>query len=328
MSTELEPKRRAHRRNRALFAGVAAVAVALSGCTIPTAADEALAVTSMAPTSSAVPVDTPIEVTSALEPPSRDGFAKSFETFSADVDGAVGIAIQPVGGRMAGRDAASSESLVEGSVQSAGDWTSGAAWSTSKVPLAIAALNSPGGQGMGGQGLGGAAHSAITASDNAAAEELWAALGPPDQAALEVEGVLQEFGDLATIVPAARARPEFSIFGQMGWSLSDQARFGAALPCAPKASEVYSLMGQVSGDQSWGLGTIPGAHFKGGWGPGLAGGYLVRQFGVIDTPTGGLAVAIAAETPTGSFADGMMLLGQVAQWIKANPDLLPIGGGC
>lgn len=305
MSTD----RRLGRGRWALCAGVVA-ALALSGCTIPVAESDGVAEASAVPATSAPPTAT-VEASEepAPEPePNRDGFARSFEDFSAELGGTVGIAVGPVG------DGAS--------VEVAGQWSSGVAWSTIKVPLAIAALNSPG-----GAGLSGAARSAITVSDNAAAEQLWSALGTPEDASVAVEGVLQSFGDLATAVPSIRARAEFSIFGQTDWSLSDQARFGSALPCRQEAAEVYTLMGQISGDQSWGLGTIPGAHFKGGWGPGQSGGYLVRQLGVIDTPTGQLGVAIAAETP-GSFADGTALLSQVAGWISANPTLLPIGGGC
>ncbi len=295
---------------RVLLAGVVTAALVVSGCTIPTAEQSSESETPAATAPPVAVAETPAEAPpeDLPEAPGRDGFAKAFEEFSAELGGTVGIAVAPVG--------------VEGAVQVAGQWASGAAWSTIKVPLAIAALGSPD-----GAALSGTAESAITVSDNAAAEQLWAALGTPDEAALAVEGVLQGFGDLTTIVPSARSRAEFSIFGQTDWSLAEQARFGKALPCRSEAAEVYALMGQVSGEQGWGLGVVPGAHFKGGWGPGLAGGYLVRQLGVIDTASGQLAVAIAAQTD-GAFADGTMLLSQVAQWISDNPASLPAGGGC
>ncbi|WP_024796939.1 hypothetical protein [Tomitella biformata] len=286
-----------------LLTGVAVTAVTLlSGCTIPTAETDAVQATLE------VGVPPVVETTTAPEPPTHERFAAAFDELSATLAGTVGIAIGPVG--------------ADGSVEVAGEWASGPAWSTIKVPLAIAALNSSGGAEQ-----ADAVQSAITISDNAAAEQLWSALGSPEDAALAVEGVLQEFGDRTTTVPSTRARPEYSIFGQTDWSLSEQARFGSALACKPEAEPVYSLMGQISGDQSWGLGALADAHFKGGWGPGPTGGYLVRQLGVIDTPTGQLTVAIAAET-AGSFTDGTALLSQVAGWISANPALLPIGGSC
>lgn len=282
---------------RSVLVGVAALA--LSACTIPTSADE-VAPTTQAPATATTTVPEPVSA-----PAGMDQFAPSFDAFSDGLGGAVGIAVTPVGG---------------GPVQTAGKFSGGAAWSTIKVPLAIAALNQD-------AGLGAAAGSAITASDNAAAEQLWASLGADEDAAMAVEGVLQRLGDTSTTVPSTRARPEYSIFGQSSWAAADQARFGSALPCEPEAADVYALMGQIFAGQSWGLGALPGAHFKGGWGPGLTGGYLVRQLGVIDTPTEQLAVAIAADTP-GTFEDGIALLNQVAGWIAANPALLPAGGHC
>ena len=40
-------------------------------------------------------------------------------------------------------------------------------------------------------------------------------------------------------------------------------------------------MGQVTGDQRWGLGALPDAKIKGGWGPAPSGRYLVRQIAVV-----------------------------------------------
>lgn len=284
---------------RGLLAGIAATAtLALAGCTIPVA-DQGTVSETTAPA--------PASATGTAAPaPMPDGFSSAFDAFAAGLTGTAGIAVGPVGG---------------GDVQVAGAWTGGSAWSTIKVPLAIAAQETSGG------GLSDAAYNAITASDNESAEQLWSALGDPEDAALAVEGVLQRFGDPATVVPSTRERQEYSIFGQTDWSLADQARFGAALPCRGEAAEAYALMGQISSDQLWGLGVIPNAHFKGGWGPGPSGGYLARQLGVIDTPTGRLAVAIGAETQ-GSFEDGVALLDEVAAWISANPTLLPAGGSC
>jgi hypothetical protein len=48
----------------------------------------------------------------------------------------------------------------------------------------------------------------------------------------------------------------------------------------------FDLMGQATADQRWGLGTLPGARYKGGWGPSPDGRYLVRQIDIIDTPSG------------------------------------------
>jgi hypothetical protein len=84
-------------------------------------------------------------------------------------------------------------------------------------------------------------------------------------------------------------------------------------------------MGQVEPNQTWGIGDIRGAEFKGGWGPSPAGKYLVRQIGVLTTPAGKLAVAIAAEPVSGSFDDGTHDLGEVAKWLSDHFGALAAG---
>lgn len=213
-----------------------------------------------------------------------------------------GIAITPVG-----RD---------GPARTAGSWTTGPAWSTSKIPLAIAAL---------------AVHPeqsdnvarAITASDNQAADALWQSLGPPDQAGPSVTAVLDQYGD-PSVVPTTPLRPGFSVFGQTQWSLTDQAHTLAAMACDPATSPVRDLMGRIHTDQRWGLGQIEGASFKGGWGPSATGaGYLVRQVGYVPTTTGIIVVALALEGLT--FEEATTRLDQ---WVAAiSPELRNTPGG-
>ena len=200
-----------------------------------------------------------------------------------------------------------------------GDWQEGPAWSTIKVPLVIAAYrqaNPP--------QVTDLMRAAITESDNAAAESLWAQLGDPTTAAQEVQHVLQETGD-PTIVESRKLRPEFTAFGQTLWSLVNQIRFTAGAFCNSANAPIFGLMGQVEPNQTWGIGDIRGAEFKGGWGPSPAGKYLVRQIGVLTTPAGKLAVAIAAEPVSGSFDDGTHDLGEVAKWLSDHFGALPAG---
>ncbi|MFI6168049.1 hypothetical protein ACIBCN_14805 [Nocardia sp. NPDC051052] len=232
--------------------------------------------------------------------------AAAVAELQAGVRGKVGMAIMPVGGDQ---------------VVSFGDWTSGPAWSTMKVPLAIAALRLSGGNPS------YAATAAITASDNAAADTLWQSLGGNQQAAQAVQQVLREGGDAKTTVPATRSRPENSAFGQADWSLTDQVRFAAHLPCLPESAPVINLMEQIQAAQRWGLGAFTGAEFKGGWGPDTAGAYLVRQFGLISTPSGQIAIAFAAQPDSGAFSDGMTMLDKLSTVISQHLDELS-GGRC
>ncbi|MEH6819732.1 MAG: hypothetical protein V7706_07290 [Dietzia psychralcaliphila] len=221
-----------------------------------------------------------------------------------DISGPVGIAVTMVGG---GSD-----------VLWAGDLRSGVAWSTIKVPLAVAVARAT-------PSSLEAATTAITASDNAAAERLWDSLGGGAASASGIGAVLADGGDSITQVPTVRTRAEYSIFGQTQWPLVDQARFGSLLPCIGSSTRVLDLMGQVSPDQSWGLGRIPGARFKGGWGPGESGGYLVRQFGIVPAVGGELAVAIAVESAT--FDDGVRALSGVADALALQVPSIQ-GGRC
>ncbi len=200
---------------------------------------------------------------------------------------------------------------------SLGDWQTGSAWSTIKVPLVIAGYRAED-----PPHITDAMRAAITESDNAAAESIWKGLGDPVIAGDKVEDILRPTGD-PTQVESQRRRPEFTAFGQTDWSLINQLRFLAVAVCDSQNEPIFGLMGQVEPDQSWGIGGVSGTQFKGGWGPSLSGKYLVRQIGVLSTPVGKTAVAIAAEPASGAFADGTSDLTEVAKWLADNLRALP-----
>lgn len=201
-----------------------------------------------------------------------------------------------------------------------GDWQSGPAWSTIKVPLAIASL----GEQKDPSEVTDSIVAAITRSDNAAAEAVWQGLGDPRIAAQKVEKLLREAGD-PTMVEWQKVRPQFSAFGQTRWSLADQSRFLSWAVCDNRSAPVLSLMSEVQDDQRWGLGVIHGAQFKGGWGPALDGKYLVRQIGVVPTSRGLTAVAMAVVPSSGTFEDGTEALTHIAGWISEHSAGLPAG---
>ncbi len=254
----------------------------------------------------AAPAPAPVATTTAPESPAAGAdksLAAEFATLENKLNAKMGIVIRGVG--------ANPQQLVFG------DWTSGPAWSTSKVPLTIAALReqNPPTDLM---------RAAITESDNAAAEKIWAGLGDPVPAAHKMEAVLSQYGD-PTTVEWQRKRPPFTAFGQTIWSLTNQARFTAGAVCDSGNASIFNLMGQVESGQSWGLGVIADTRFKGGWGPSPSGSYLVRQLGVLKTPTGLTAVAVATEPASGAFNDGTQELTEVANWLTAHIAELPTG---
>lgn len=239
-------------------------------------------------------------------PPSRymqlsDDFGKLLPTLNADV----GIAIGAVG---LGEDP-----LVFG------EWGIGPAWSTIKVPLALAALRNSEASEASPEMI-----AAITKSDNTAAEALWQGLGDPQTAAQKVQAVLRETGD-QTVVESRKIRPEYSAFGQTNWSLTEQVRFLSVAACESRNEPIFALMGQISDDQRWGIGKVPETRFKGGWGPSPEGAYLVRQMGIVSTPSGKAVVALAAEPNSGEFADAMAALTTLADWIASRLVDIPAG---
>lgn len=206
--------------------------------------------------------------------------------------------------------------------QVAGDLESDVAWSTSKVPVAIAAVRQA---RAADASIQANVNAAITVSDNATAEALWAGLGDPATAAAASTTVLRDGGDAVTTINAERIRPEYTAFGQTPWALPDQARFGAHLTCLDGAGPVVEAMGAIADDQRYGLGAIPGARFKGGWGPDESGMYQVRQFGTIAVDGGEVGVAIAARPADGTYATGQAMLTEIAAAVHRH---MPAGGSC
>jgi hypothetical protein len=233
------------------------------------------------------------------------GLFVDFPALQRRVNASIGIALAPVGG--------SQTPLY------LGQWRSGPAWSTIKVPLVMAALRVQDPPRVTAEMT-----AAITRSDNAAAEAIWASLGDPATAARKVDAVLSQAGD-PTSVEFRQLRPQFTVFGQTEWSLTNQARFLAVAACDVRNAPVLTLMGQVIADQQWGMGTMAGTRFKGGWGPFPSGKYLDRQFGLVATPAGLTAVAVAAEPYSGSDNDGIRSLNEIATWLSGHLAMLPSG---
>lgn len=257
--------------------------------------------------------------TSAQErsPPSRAGSAlldsdadQSFSDLEHQLGGASGLAVS-----LPGRG---QKPIVLGTL------STGPAWSTMKVPLAMAAVETS-------SGSTDLMTRAITGSDNAAAESLWSSLGSPQVAGTAVEAQLVAAGDDQTPVQTQRVRAGFTAFGQTDWSLAQQQRFIAGMSCVASSKPVLRLMGQVESDQRWGLGTLSGpVRFKGGWGPDPGGSYLVRQMGIMTLDGRLLPISVMTRPVSGSFDAGTQNLTRIAQWATRHINVSGIapGSGC
>jgi hypothetical protein len=245
-----------------------------------------------------------------------------FEELESSLPGQAGVAIGPPG---------------SGPAASAGSLTTGSAWSTSKVPVAMRVLEEVGGPGGLAPDQEEEMRLALTASDNAAALSLFAdleaAYGGASGAAAAVDEVLAEAGDTTTKVSSV-GRDGFTPFGQTEWSLELQELFMSRLAAgcigSPASSEfVLGLMGEVSSD-TWGLGStgLP-ARWKGGWGPGVDGRYLSRQMGVLVVGGEETVVALAVLPDDGSFETAQSMATSVARWVAEKaPEFAGPGGPC
>jgi hypothetical protein len=179
---------------------------------------------------------------------------------------------------------------VEGSVSSY------KAWSTSKVLVVAAFLDTV----CDGDPAKATAQqkrwvtAALTASDMNAVIALRDAI--PGSPGAAITTVLRSIGDSRTVAPDASQ-------GGMQWTIREQVRFMAALNSGrvvSKSSSAYILssMRPISAHR-WGLGTIGAGPFKGGW---LRSDTVTRQMGIVN----GYAVAIItdAQGPAVLQSDG------------------------
>jgi hypothetical protein len=140
-----------------------------------------------------------------------------------------------------------------------------------------------------------------------------------------VDRELAAEGDTETRTQPTRVRPSFSPYGQTEWSLAGQVAFASGLACdqSARATMVKADMAAVTASQRWGIGRVPGARFKGGWGPDPEGHYLVRQLGLLARGTQVVAIAVAVVPQDGSFTRGVAALDLVGEWLRDSLQLLP-----
>lgn len=236
--------------------------------------------------------------------------ADSWAQLEPSLTGEVGLVVMPVGGRAEDIDRFG---------QAPGDM----AWSTAKVPIAIAAdMAKPESASVDAQ-----IHSAITVSDNNAAARLWSGLGDTDQARTNVDALLAQVGDTATRMGTNAALGQ-TYTGYTTWRLEDQALFTSGMACTPSAQQVLDEMKDISPDQRWGLGKLDNAAFKSGWGR-YKGHYTSRQMGLMPIngelgakKTRTLVVTMTVENPKGS---GRADLDAMAAWVQDNSHLFRAG---
>ena len=186
------------------------------------------------------------------------------------------------------------------------------AWSTIKVPIAIAAMQ----QKVGTESM---VRAAISESSNEDAAALWAALGGGAEAAASVDSLLWRYNGVAHTRPTVDEYPdEPTPIGWIPWTLNGQAGFASRLACIPEVDVVWDAMGEIVPWQQSGLGRISGMHFKGGWSQEEDGlySYTYRQFGALPSDDGVLGVAIIAHPEDGRRGTAERMLDDLADGIS------------
>ena len=84
---------------------------------------------------------------------------------------------------------------------------------------------------------------------------------------------------------------------------------------------IVDLMHNLSTDHRWGM-AAKGFAAKGGWGPGIGGDYLVRQFAIAPIEAGHVGVALAAQALDGVFETGVTVLNDLTDWLVDHLDEL------
>lgn len=213
-------------------------------------------------------------------------------------------------------------------VKIGGSWKGGRAWSTIKVPLAIAAIQKKANTGSVSDPYGGscnhslnsAVNAAITQSDNCAAWWLWVALGGDNSSAgSKVTEVIRAGGDSSTEVNGTR-NGSYLTSGKTDWSLINQAIFASNMSSISGSSGVLSKMKtHNAADGSHGLASNYTSMVKGGWGD--SDGAATRQFGLIKLNNGKCS-AVAIGTNKGS---NFSMLDKIVKVLLNHEDDLPAG---
>lgn len=267
-----------------------------------------------------VPHDGATVSTTAVAAPHQDPGESVAQKLAALTD-----EVQDTHGGVAGVAVATRHGVVQ-----AGDPGRWHAWSTVKVPIAVAAATAAA-ELDGNADVDALIEAAITRSENMPAAELWQSLGGGTSAARQLEDLLAPYGGIDALSLATEFSP--TPIGLIAWPLAGQAEFSSHLPCLPDAEVVYRTMGEIVPWQVDGLGSIEGMHFKGGWSAEEDEGsrpYTYRQMGALEIRGGVLGMAVLVHPEDGEHATAVQMVDDLADGLEemVEADLLPATTTC
>jgi hypothetical protein len=259
-----------------------------------------------------------VSTTAVAAPPGQDPGESVAQKLAVLTD-----EVQETHGGVAGVAVATRHGIVQ-----AGDPGRWHAWSTVKVPIAVAAATA---ELDGEADVDALIEAAITRSENMPAAELWQLLGGGTSAARQLEELLAPYGEIDALPLATEFSP--TPIGLIAWPLAGQAEFSSHLPCLTGAEAVYQAMGEIVPWQVDGLGSIEGMHFKGGWSAEEDVGsrsYTYRQLGALETQDGVIGMAVLVHPEDGEHATAVQMMDDLADGLEEmiEADLIPAATTC
>lgn len=179
------------------------------------------------------------------------------------------------------------------------------AWSSIKVPIAMAAAEHC---EYDAELIEQFTEAAIEWSDNDGARALWDCMGSDAEASKLVGEEIAKSGSDVEVEGA---------FGTTTWPFTGQARYGYYLSKQDEDDPVIAMMHHIDKEQSYGLGQLEGVPFKGGWSDyEVDGSWHTRQFGWVEVDGVVYGVAIGARSEAGSYEDTVKALDEAAELLR------------
>ena len=175
----------------------------------------------------------------------------------------------------------------------AGSLTSGPAWGTLDVPIAVAILDLDSLP----SNLTYMLTKSISESSLSSDEALYTFLGNTETASKAVDRVFQEYGDPVTTVATSTSRQGIPAFTQTDWTVASQSEFAGQLWCSSSDWYIISRMQHVDDEHSYGFGNVVSSYIKTSEGTTEDGSVVLRQMAIIPTSNGnrvGVSLVVTA----------------------------------
>ncbi len=180
----------------------------------------------------------------------------------------------------------------------AGSLTSGPAWGTLDIPIAVAIFDTDSMP----SNLTYMLTKSISESSLSSDEALYTFLGTTDAASKAVNRVFQEYGDQVTTVATKTDRPGVPAFTQTDWTVASQAEFAGQLWCSSSDWYIISRMQHVDEEHSYGFGQVVSSYIKTSEGTTANDSVVLRQMAIIPTSNGNrVGVSLVVTAPAGQI---------------------------